>query len=66
MADLAGVMLGSLLNARTCVARASTRLSCDNDISCDTTTHNSHVHFTNYNDDFYIEYVTRVNGPDGK
>ena len=37
-----------------------------NDIPCGTTTHNSHVHFTHYNDDCYIEYVTRVNGPDDK
>ena len=24
------------------------------------------MHFTHYNDDCYIEYVTRVNGPDDK
>ena len=24
------------------------------------------MHFTHYNDDFYIEYGTRVNGPDDK
>ena len=24
------------------------------------------MHFTHYNDDFYIEYVIRVNGPDDK
>ena len=35
-----------------------------NGISCGTTTHNSHVHGTHYNDNCYIEYFTRVNGPD--
>ena len=35
-----------------------------NDIPCGTTTHNSHVQVTHYNDDCFVEYVTRVNGLD--
>ena len=55
-------MLGSLLNV--CDAGLDSAKLSYNDIPCGTTTHNSHVQVTHYNDDCYVEYVTRVNGLD--
>ena len=57
-------MLGSLLNAHVCDAGLDLAKLSYNAISCGTTTHNSHAQVTHYNDDCYVEYVTRVNGLD--